>query len=65
MHDHKHKHAIKRVSEIKQHFEMIYGKGLTGLYDADGALRLTPQKLKAARRRPSVNYTQIGGIMMD
>jgi hypothetical protein len=53
MHDHKHKHAIRRVSEIKQHFEMVYGKGLTGLYDMDGALRLTPQKLKAARRRPA------------
>jgi hypothetical protein len=65
MHAHTHKHAIRRVTEVKQHLEMVYGKGLIGLYDDDGALRLTPQKLKAARRRPSQNYAKIGGIMMD
>ena len=45
--------------------EMVYGKGLVGLYDEDGSLNITPKKLKAARRRPAQNYTLVGGIMMD
>jgi len=44
---------------------MVYGKGLTGLYNDEGALAITPHKLKAARRRPAVNWATIGGIMMD
>jgi hypothetical protein len=65
MHGHEHYHATRRVTEVKNHLEMVYGKGLVGLYNDDGALEITPSKLKAARRRPAQNYTKIGGIMMD
>lgn len=44
---------------------MVYGKGLTGLYNDYGELDITPQRMKAARRRPAQDYMKIGGIMMD
>lgn len=65
MHGHSHPHALKRVQQTKQHLEMVYGKGLTGLYNDYGELDITPQRMKAARRRPAQDYMKIGGIMMD
>jgi len=65
MHDHKHAHSTKRISEMKKHLEMVYGVGLTGLYNDEGRLEVTPQKMKAARRRPAQDWAKIGGVMMD
>ena len=45
--------------------EKIYGKGLLGFYNSDGQIEITPQKLKAARRRPTQSYAEVGGIMLN
>lgn len=56
-------YSRKRVTETRQHLEKVYGKGLVGMFNKEGAM--THSILRKARTRPHQTWMEVGGLQID